>query len=71
MKQWPGIDLDDLCAGHPNAAAELQKLRRLASERGARLQILRELISPADWQVLIQTWPEADGWFDDDGVPVD
>lgn len=70
MKPWACLDLEDARAGHQAATAELHGLRRLASERGARLQILRELISPADWQVFITTWPEAAGWFDDDGVPV-
>ena len=49
--------------------AELSRLRRCCVQRGARLQILRELIRETDWLLMIEDRPEMADWFDEDGVP--
>ncbi|NCA72010.1 MAG: hypothetical protein EOM91_18415 [Sphingobacteriia bacterium] len=50
--------------------AELDALRQMASQRGARLQILREWMRETDWLHFCGDHPGADQWFDADGVPV-
>lgn len=62
------LDIDDVCAGHPKAIAELECLRQKAAQRGARLQVLRESMRETDWLHFCQDHPEADSWFDSDGV---
>jgi hypothetical protein len=52
------------------AQEELARLRILVSQRGAQLQILRAYMRETDWQHFCQDNPEADQWFDADGVPV-
>jgi len=64
------LDIDDVCSGHPMAKKELSRLRILVSQRGAQLQTLRAYMRETDWQHFCQDNPEADGWFDADGVPV-
>jgi hypothetical protein len=64
------LDIDDVCSGHTMAQEELARLRILVSQRGAQLQILRAYMRDTDWQHFCQDNPEADQWFDADGVPV-
>ena len=57
------------------------ELARLASQRGARMQIMREWLASQAFVIPRKDWmdywdqfvaycPEAAGWFDADGVPV-
>jgi hypothetical protein len=50
---------------------ELDVLRKRCSQRGARMQLLREHIirHPVEWQLFRIKHPDADGWFDSDGSP--
>lgn len=60
------LDIDDVCAGHPKAKDELDHLRELAAQRGARLQILRDAMREVDWYHFLYDHPEAADWFDKD-----
>ncbi len=64
------LDIDDVCSGHPMAVAELAALRQIVTLALARLQILRQAIRETDWQHFCQDNPEADSWFDADGLPI-
>lgn len=55
----------------------LEKANRLATQRGARMQIMREWIADQSYSMDIRGWegfcldhPEATDWFNEDGVPV-
>lgn len=54
---------------------ELHTLRRLAGQRGARMQLLREWMAARGGSKQTLWWhycdqnPEAKKWFDKDGVP--
>lgn len=72
------LDIDDVCAGNPVALSELRRLRKLASQRGARMQIIRDWMllprgigPPTEWEYFVEERPDAKAWFDDEGVPVD
>lgn len=49
---------------------ENERLRKCCSQRGARLQVLREWMREDSWKAFCFFHPEAREWFDDDGVPV-
>jgi hypothetical protein len=61
------------------ARAENERLRKCCTQRGARMQIMREWLGsdrrvsgpPTEWWYFCAERPEAIKWFDDDGVPVD
>lgn len=48
---------------------EVLELRRCCAQRGARLEILKEWMSIREWAEFITENPEAEDWFDEDGVP--
>jgi hypothetical protein len=51
-------------------AAEIERLRQQVTQRGARMQVMREAWRQTDWmQWISYDYPEAREWFDDDGVP--
>ena len=57
--------------------AEVDKWKALATRRGARMQIIRDWLdtpnmlgSPSEWWYFCEERPEAETWFDADGVPV-
>ena len=55
---------------------ELNKYKKIAMQRGARMQIMREWMmypdQPSDgWDWFVAANPSASRWFDKDGVPVD
>lgn len=60
-------ELEKACQQYERNATEAMAL---ASQRGARLQILRDRITPPEWYNFVLRYPEAAGWFDEDGVPV-
>ena len=50
---------------------ELKEARKLASQRGARLQLLRESMREIDWfHFVAYEHPGANNWFNRDGTPV-
>lgn len=49
--------------------SELEELRKCCVQRGARLQILRELFRDIDWHHACYDRPEMRDWFDERGVP--
>jgi len=52
-----------------DAESELKELRKLCSQRGAKMQILYEIMSEKRvYGPNIAN--EIDGWFDKDGVPL-
>lgn len=55
---------------------EMDDLRKKATQRGARMQLMRDwLASPengagsAEWDWFCERYPNALDWFDEDGVP--
>lgn len=49
----------------------IEKLERLSTQRGARMQIMREwMVRHYIWDPLLRENIEASDWFDADGVPV-
>ena len=48
---------------------EVLELRRCCAQGGARLQILKEWMRLTDWMHFTREYPEAEDWFDEDGVP--
>lgn len=62
------LEIDDVCSGHLMALAELAALRQMVTHANARLQILRQAMRDTDWQHFCQDYPEADDWFDADGL---
>jgi regulator of replication initiation timing len=60
-------DVFDMVAG---MRAEIERLRQQVTQRGARMQVMREAWRQTDWmQWISYDYPEAREWFDDDGVP--
>ncbi len=49
--------------------AEIERLRQQVTQRGARMQIMREWMRATDWQHFVDDHPRAADWFDEDGVP--
>ena len=49
---------------------EIVYLRECCTQRGAQMQIMRELFSETDWERACRKRPEMRKWFDADGVPV-
>jgi hypothetical protein len=56
--------------------AENESLKKCCTQRGARMQIMRDwmdsnlgLGGPSEWWYLVEERPEAAEWFDTDGVP--
>lgn len=54
---------------------EIERLRKCCTQRGARMQIMREWLDsphgigpPTEWWYFCEERPEAKGWFDEDGV---
>ena len=62
------LSIDDVCSDHPWAMAELAALRQVVTQANARLQILRQAMRETDWQHFCQDYPEADNWFDAEGL---
>ena len=52
-----------------DAESEMKALRELCTERGARMQVLFEIITRRRWYET-NIGAEIDGWFDKDGVPL-
>jgi hypothetical protein len=49
---------------------EIERLRKKAGQRGARMQIMaRFLRRSPEWWVMVDQHPDAPDWFDADGVP--
>lgn len=52
----------------------IEQLEQLATQRGERMQIMREWIGSAGdgdhWDDFLVAYPKAADWFDADGVPV-
>ena len=48
---------------------ECDRLRRCCVQRGARLQIIRDMMRETDWLHMVSDRPEMEDWFDEDGVP--
>lgn len=60
------------------AEKENERLRKCCTQRGARMQIMREwmeqqtgLGGPGEWWYFCEERPAAADWFDKDGVPID
>ena len=51
--------------------AENARLRQISTQRGAKMQLLREYFTPTEWHNFVGIRPEAAAWFDSDGVPID
>ena len=64
---------------HERMYKQLEHYKRLATQRGERMQIMYDYISTpriddgrkSEWDFLMMDHPEAGAWFDKDGVPVD
>ena len=54
---------------HEQLGEEMALMARKATQRGARLQILREWMRETDWLLFCSDHPEAHNWFDEQGVP--
>lgn len=63
------LDLDDVCAGHQKARAELKRLRSIAARNEKRLITLRGWMRETDWCLFCSDYPKAHNWFDEDGMP--
>lgn len=61
----------DTCARAEKAEAENARLRQISTQRGAKMQLLREYFTPTEWHNFVGIRPEAAAWFDSDGVPID
>ena len=48
---------------------DLELAKRCCTQRSARLQIMREHMLSTDWHKFVLDRPEAEDWFDEDGVP--
>jgi hypothetical protein len=50
---------------------QLELYKRLSTQRGARMQIMREFLEDKkyQWESFVRIRPEAKKWFDEDGVP--
>ena len=48
---------------------DLEMAKRCCTQRSARLQILREHMRSTDWHAFVLDRPEAEDWFDENGVP--
>ena len=48
----------------------IEELEKESTQRGARMQIMREYMTSGEWKLFLDAHPEAADWFDDDGVPV-
>ena len=55
---------------------DVEELKKLATQRGARMQIMRDYMASAldvdgnvVWWRLLRERPEVRGWFDEEGVP--
>ena len=71
MSDWQtGFDGDDM--GVQGLHERIEELEKLATQRGARMQIMREFIVHRDmWDGYFNyLHDDADSWFDADGVPV-
>jgi hypothetical protein len=51
--------------------AEMDLLRKCCSQRGARMQVLRDCFPETLWERACIERPEMRTWFDRDGVPRD
>lgn len=51
----------------PEDINEIARLKKLVSQRGARMQIMKQYLSKDWWAFCRATG--ADEWFDDNGVP--
>ena len=49
---------------------EVKILQQGVTQRGARMQVIRDGMRYVDWMNFTLRTPEADDWFDADGVPV-
>lgn len=49
--------------------AEIDEMRKLATQRGARMQVLHEWLKGVNRANSIIAFDEAASWFDSDGVP--
>ena len=74
-------DDDEIMADYTEAElkSRLEELEKLATQRGKRIQIMREWMRhewlsgymyKTVWMAFIGKHPEEAGWFDADGVPV-
>jgi hypothetical protein len=65
---------DDASVGD-EAADEIERLRQQVTQRGARMQLMREYLGRYTdgngtlWGDFLRTKPHAASWFDADGVP--
>ena len=48
---------------------DLAKASRCCAQRSARLQLLREHMRETDWHSFVLRRPDAEDWFDENGVP--
>lgn len=64
------LKIDDVCSGHPLAVAELKALRQITFQANERLTIVRHSMRKKDWKRLCQECPDANDWFDVDGITV-
>jgi hypothetical protein len=64
------LNLADVLPVIEAAQAEIDELRSKATQRGARMQILRvRLIEIGAWHQFLHDVPKAADWFHDNGVP--
>ena len=60
---------------HQEAADEIERLRQQVTQRGARMQVMRDYLtrysgpSTTLWRDFCRVRPEAAAWFDEEGVP--
>ena len=72
-------EIERLLQGERAADAEIERLREQVTQRGARMQVMREwmdsgveLMGAGAWPVwygFLEDHPEAAEWFDEEGVP--
>ena len=61
--------LGDLAIEVRDLANEVGQLDSVLCKRTARLQVLRESMSVLQWHHFCFDHPDAEEWFDEDGVP--
>ena len=48
----------------------INDLQDKVKQRGKRLQLIRDYVRETDWMQFCRENPDAESWFDSDGVPV-
>jgi hypothetical protein len=69
--------ITDMQSKFEAVSAENEVLKKCCTQRGARMQIMRDWMDskrgigpPAEWWYFLEERPDAAKWFDADGVPI-